>query len=461
MENELNLTLSRKQANLFNDVISPNVSELYVLGSVQSGKTFDISLAVIEYAHRLYEYDSNNLYYGAIIGWSVETLKGNIVEVIENDLKNMGLRKGKDYQLKFGGDDRYLQLYNIKFFFFGFNTILSFNKILGKPLIFIWVDESARIYSQNQLRQSFDELSGRQVSYVSHPYIKTIHSFNVEGNENHPYKIKYIDGKPKAKHYSFFPFDNPKLNTKEAMHKVRAMFPEDSALQKQKIFNEWVIAEGKVFNKLNVIENLDDYVYREIGIGIDYGSVNPTTFVPILLAYNKAESKWQLVRLPVYYHDQSNEKIDTKTPTTEYFSKQLRLFMLYLKSLFPAVPITTCVIDSEAAHFNNRLITDNIPHSLSDKSDGVSEGVEHLQAMFEANLLFILKGRSIMYFDLNGKPVFSSKDESLLEFDSYQYDTMKSIKSGQNCYKKELDHSIDGSRYLIKEWRNTGRCPEV
>lgn len=464
MEEKLNLTISEKQRLLFNDVSSPNVPEIYVEGSVQSGKTFIICLSVIAYARNLYKYSPNENYYGAIIGWSVDTLKGNIVDVIEQDLNKLGLKnraknKGQgDYDLKFGSSEKILEIYNLKIYFFGFNNSLSFNKILGRPLIFIWCDESARIYSQNTLRESFDELNGRQVSYVTNPFIKTIHSFNVEGNTNHPYKLKYLNGKPNAKHYTFFPYDNPKLNTEEAMLEVKNMFPDGSALQRQKIFNEWCVAEGKVFNKLNIIDNLDDFILREIGLGDDYGSVNPTTFVPIVLAYNTKSNKWCLVRLPVYYH---NPSINGDTPTTEFYSNQLRMFMLYLKEHYDRVPLTTNVIDSEAAHFKNRLEVDNIPFSESDKSDGVSEGVEHLQALIDKEYFYILKGNSITRFRDDGTPEFSDKDESLIEFESYQYDTIRSINTGQNCYKKELDHSIDGSRYLIKEWVNTGRCPQV
>lgn len=464
MAKNLKLILSKKQSRLFKDVVSPNVPEIYVLGSVQSGKTFDICLALIEYAQKVYEYDPNEFYYGAIIGWSIDTLKGNIVDVLSQDLSKLGLinrAKNKgigDYLLKFGSDEKILEIYNMRFYFFGFNNALSFNKILGRPLLFVWCDESARIYSQNTLRASFDELAGRQVSYVTHPYIKTIHSFNVEGNTNHPYKIKYIDGKPNAKHYTFFPYDNPKLNTKEAMLRVLQMFPDGSALQRQKIYNEWVIAEGKVFPKLNIIHNLDDFILREIGLGDDYGSVNPTTFVPIALAYNVKMNKWCLVRLPVYYH---NPSVNGDTPTTEFYSNQLRIFMLYIKEHYQNVPLTTNVIDSEAAHFKNRLEVDNIPFSESDKSDGVSEGVEHLQSLIDKEYFFILEGNSIAQFRNDGTPEFSGIDESLIEFESYQYDTLKSLNTGQNCYKKELDHSIDGSRYLIKEWVNTGRCPQV
>ena len=33
------------------------------------------------------------------------------------------------------------------------------------------------------------------MSYANNPYIKTIHSFNVEGGENHDYKLDYLDKK--------------------------------------------------------------------------------------------------------------------------------------------------------------------------------------------------------------------------------------------------------------------------
>ena len=296
METSLNLTLSKKQSQLLNDIISPNISEIYVLGSTQSGKTFDICLGCILYAQALYNYNPNETYFGSITGWSLETLKGNILEPLKKFLDDMKLEKGRDYILRWQTDEKYLEIYNIRYYFFGFNNVLAFNKILGKPLIFEWIDESARIYSQDNLREPFNEFPGRQVSYADHPYLKTIHSFNVEGGENHPYKIDYIDKKPYAKHYSFFPYDNPKIKTEEAMRKVLEMFPPGN-LREQKIFNKWILATGRVFNTINTIDSLDNYAFREIGIGIDYGSVHATAFVPIALAYDKVNKKWVLIRL--------------------------------------------------------------------------------------------------------------------------------------------------------------------
>ena len=280
----------------------------------------------------------------------------------------------------------------------------------------------------------------------------------MEGSENHDYKKDYIDKKENAKHFTFFPYDNPVLDTKEKMTAVVNMFPPGS-LREQKIFNKWVVAEGKVFNSLNILRDLNNIQIREIGIGEDYGSVNPTTFVPIALCYHTTKRKWILVRLQCYFHD---PKINGDTPTTEFYSFQLRCFMLYLKQQFPHVPITTNVIDSEATHFCNRLDADNIPYTKAPKGAGsVDDGVQHLQSLIYKEYFYIYEAPSIKIFHNDGSYELSGKDDSKLEFESYQYDTIRAMKEGVNAYKKENDHSIDASRYLIAEWKDTGRCPVV
>lgn len=463
----MNLTITKKQSELYRDIVSPNVPEISVLGSVQSGKTYDICLAILEYAKNLMLYEREQRknpkyiprkYLGAIIGWDTGTLKDNIVDNLEDILTNVyKFKNGKEYTLKYGQNDKYLEIYGVKFLFFGFNTYLSFNKILGKPLIFVYVDESARIYTSDNLRPSFDELPGRQVSYAGHPYYKRIDAFNVEGNENHPYKIKYIDAKD-SKKYIFFPYDNPILNTEEKIKAVVNSFPPGS-LRLQKVFNKWVVAEGRVFDNINKIDSLDGYYIREIGIGIDYGSVNPTTFVPVALCQNQLTAKWVLIRLEIYYHDPSREK---DTPTTEYYSLQLRMFLMYLKDKYPNIPITEIVIDSEAAHFDNRLITDNIQHSTSKKGAGsVDRDNQYMQSLFYKGLLYTLERPSIRYFLPDGKYQESEKDEGVIELEGYRYDKQKSEKEGINCYVKDKDHSRDAEAYILALFKETGRAPVV
>ena len=461
------MTLSKKQIQLYQDIVSKNVPNISVLGSTQSGKTYDICLALIEYAKNLRKYEKEQRlkedyipreYVGAIVGWTTDTVKSNIVDNLTNILENVyHFKNGKEYTLKYGQQDKYLQIYNMKFYFFGFNNKLSFNKILGKPLIFCWIDESARIYSNDSLQESFDEFPGRMMSYAGHPYYKRIDSFNVEGNDNHPYKANYIDNVDWKK-YTFYPYDNPILDTAEKIEEVKKAFPKGS-LREQKVFNKWVVAEGKVFNKVNKLKSLEGLTIREIGIGIDYGSVNPTTFVPIALCYNDNTRKWQLVRLQIYYHD---PKVEGDNPTTEYYSMQLRLFLLYLKDKYPIIPITEVVIDSEASHFDNRLITDGIKHSLSKKGAGsVDSGVQYMQSLFYKDYLYILETPSIRYFTPDGYYEEANKDEGLIELESYQYDTIKSGRTGLNCYKKDLDHSIDATRYILEVFKSSNRSPVV
>lgn len=452
------MKLTPKQVKLHDKIVEPIPSEIYVQGSVQSGKTYVIALSLIDYTKRLYEYDSKTKYYGAIVGWDLDTLGGNIKEPLQNFMDELGYRKGVDYDLKFGGNDKYFEFLNMRYYFFGFNTKLSFNKVLGRPLIFVWIDESARIYSQGTLQESFDEFPGRQLSFVGHPFKRTIHSFNVEGNENHPYKKKYIDGKPDAIHFKFSPIDNPQIDTEDKVKQVIELFPPGS-LRKQKIFNKWVVSEGRVFNNLNIITSLDNLKLREIGIGCDYGSVNPTTFVPIALCFDTKESRWKLVRLETYYH---NPGINGEKPTTAFYVEQEKKFIKYLNDKYKNISITCNIVDSEATHFTNALYSAGVDYTSAIKGPGsVDKGVQQLQSLIYKEVFYILKTPTIDYFDVKGNPIYANKDESLLEFEGYQYDTIRSLNTGVNCYKKENDHSVDATRYLIDEWQSIGKCPVI
>ena len=453
----MEIVLSKKQNRLRELITSQNVPEIDVLGSTQSGKTFSCNLAVPEYAEALYKYAPKEKFKGAIIGWTTDTLKRNIADDMVEMLDKQGFIKGRDYQFKWSQQEKYLEIYNIRFYFFGFNNYLAFNRILGGALIFIWADEAARIYSQAQLQGPFDELIGRQVSYAGHPYLKFIRTYNVEGGANHPYKVKYIDNRDCVK-LVFFPYDNPKLNTEDKIRSVIKMF-STKTLRLQKIYNKWVISEGKVFNKVNVLDSLKKWKIREIGIGIDYGSSNPTTFVPWALAYNTETKRWGVVRLQTYYH--SPAKLGT-SPTTEYFSEQLRRFIVYLKMKYDNVPIYDAVVDSEALHFINRLNADNIPNIQADKYPGsVREGVEYMQSLFDKDFMFILEEPSITHIHEDLTVDLSAIDESLEEFRSYQYDKIKSAKTGIDSFIKDQDHSIDGSRYLFIDWKDKGKLPVI
>ena len=447
------MKLSRKQEELRKKIIAQNIPKISVLGSEQSGKTFDICLGTICYAEELHKYDPVKEYYGAIIGWDIETLKGNIGETFERLFDEMHYKKDRDYEMRFGTTDKYLKIKNITFFFFSFNTKLSFNKIQGKPLIFIWIDESARIYSQNSLQEDFDKFPGRQISFSGHPYKKTIHSFNVEGNSHHPYKVKYIDNSDAIK-FEFRPYDNPLIDTQEKYDAVVNTYPEGSALREQKIFNRWVVAEGRVFTEINKLKDLEGLHIMQLGIGVDYGNVNPTAFVPIALCYDNIERRYKVVRLGIYYHDSGE---DESKPTTAWYVEQEKKFIDYLMKEYPNIPITDNVVDSEAIHYTNALYNAGVDYTLARKGSGsVDTGVQQMQSLFYKKVLYTLEEKTITRF--NGDiPEYAMEDIGIIELEGYQYDRQKSITSGQNCYVKAQDHSIDAERYLISEWQYQGK----
>ena len=75
--------------------------------------------------------------------------------------------------------------------------------------------------------------------------------------------------------------------------------------------------------------------------------------------------------------------------------------------------------------------------------------------------LEILEKPSITHFYNDLRYEESAKDESLIEFESYQYDKIKSETTGTNVYKKDLDHSIDATRYVLDLMKDIGVAPVV
>ena len=79
------------------------------------------------------------------------------------------------------------------------------------------------------------------------------------------------------------------------------------------------------------------------------------------------------------------------------------------------------MLDSEATHFYNRLITDGFRVDLAKKGPGsVNEGVEHLQSLYHRKFLYEMDTPSIRYFQNDGTPVFSGKDEALIELEKVE-----------------------------------------
>lgn len=101
--------------------------------------------------------------------------------------------------------------------------------------------------------------------------------------------------------------------------------------------------------------------------------------------------------------------------------------------------------------------THGINYDLAKKGSGsVDDGVQQMQSLFYKKVLYTLEERTIIEFR-NNTPIYADEDIGILELEGYQYDRQKSVTSGQNCYVKAQDHSIDAERYLISEWQSQGK----
>ena len=105
----MKLKFSKKQAYLNNLILKENEPYISVLGSVQSGKTFSICLGTIRYADKLTEMYPNEKFNGAIIGWTVDTLKRNIYDVIVNDLEEIGYNEN-NYKAVWTQNEKYIEI---------------------------------------------------------------------------------------------------------------------------------------------------------------------------------------------------------------------------------------------------------------------------------------------------------------------------------------------------------------
>ena len=83
------MKLTKKQSQLINDIKDTKEQEIYVEGSTQSGKTYAIALGTILYSENLAKEYPQEEFDGAIIGWSVSTMKKNILESKKDSPENL------------------------------------------------------------------------------------------------------------------------------------------------------------------------------------------------------------------------------------------------------------------------------------------------------------------------------------------------------------------------------------
>ncbi len=170
------------------------------------------------------------------------------------------------------------------------------------------------------------------------------------------------------------------------------------------------------------------YKYRIIGIGVDYGQQNATTYLPIGLN----EDKKKVEGLMEYYY--SGRDTGKQKSPSEY-AKDFEDMVTELHDKYQC-SIFYVFIDHSAAglteEIKRRMRGKSYQVVLKDAENNVALGISRVQKVLIYGVLQI----SPMQNNLNK------------EFGTYEYDK-KSIENGKEVPVKMDDHCMDALRYLV------------
>lgn len=179
----------------------------------------------------------------------------------------------------------------------------------------------------------------------------------------------------------------------------------------------------------NTLTDDDKREMGEIGIGVDYGQKNATTFEAFGIDY-----RHNLLRgLKEYYH--SGRDTGKQKSPSEY-AREMKTFCDELEQEYSRV--VSCVfIDPSAAGLKEE-VRRIMPHiAVMDAKNDVKLGISRVQKFLSFKKLLISSGQPML----------------IKEMGLYQYDE-KSVEKGKEEPLKINDHCEDGLRYMIMGmWR--------
>lgn len=179
----------------------------------------------------------------------------------------------------------------------------------------------------------------------------------------------------------------------------------------------------------NTLTDDDKREMGEIGIGVDYGQKNATTFEAFGIDY-----RHNLLRgLKEYYH--SGRDTGKQKSPSEY-ARELKAFCDELEKEYSRV-VSYVFIDPSAAGLKEE-VRRIMPHiAVMDAKNDVKLGISRVQKFLSFKKLLISSGQPML----------------IKEMGLYQYDE-KSVEKGKEEPLKINDHCEDGLRYVIMGmWR--------
>lgn len=176
------------------------------------------------------------------------------------------------------------------------------------------------------------------------------------------------------------------------------------------------------------IQEPEGSTYSIIGIGVDYGQQNATTFQ----AFGVNEKERKIEGLDEYYWS-GRESGKQKAPSD--YANDFKEFCDNLHSLYHCDTFITFIDPSARGlieEIKRALITCNYTVMIKKAENNVSTGISRVQTVLNFNLLTLSP----------------QQKNAADEFRIYEYDK-KSIDSGNEKPIKTNDHAMDAIRYLV------------
>lgn len=388
-------------------------------GAVSSGKTI---ASIVAFLFAVVKAPENGLI--LVVGRTIQTIERNIIDVLQQPLGPFGPfspwikhNRGANTAIIFG---RVVHLV-------GANDVRAEGRIRGSTAALIYVDEATLI------PEGFWTMC---LSRLRVPGAKLLATTNPDGPMHWLRQKFLLRTGLNLRQWHFDLDDNPSL-TEDYKDALKAEYT--GLFYRRFIRGEWCLAEGAVFDSfdpdLHVVDTVP-MIDRWVGMGIDYGTVNPFAAELVGLGVDGV----LYVTNEYYYSSKTSYRQMTDDEYAVAVTTWLdRIPIPHGNGLLGVRPQWT-VIDPSAASFRVKLNQGENALSSVLADNSVLPGIRLMSGLLATQRLKIHESCHGLINELPG----------------YSWDP-KAAERGEDAPIKLDDHGIDATRYLLKTTEATYR----
>lgn len=414
-------SLGRNQARSLHACLQPGATFNLWEGSIRAGKTYVSVLAFLMAIAQLGdgELDGQLL----IVGKNLGSIYRNFFQTVET---SKGLRAFRGV-VKYRQNAPTAHIFGREVQVIGINDSRAEGKIRGMTVLLAYVDE-ATVIEETAFKQVLNRMSLDE---------SKLFSTTNPDSPAHWLKVDFIDRMrhlPDWRRYHFMMDDNPSLS-EAVKNRLRSQYT--GLWFRRQILGEWVSAEGAIYGMWDPARHVKSWqnlpqMHRLLGVGMDFGTNNPSTGLLLGLSKEKQQSGRYGSRLWLideWRHDSKRDEAAMLSP-----SQQARLFRDWLHR--DHLPYDTAlrpefiVVDPAAIHFQKELNLLDIP--TAGGLNNVSYGISTVASLLAEDQMVVT----------DRCPGW------IAEAPGYSWDS-KSALNGQDVPVKVNDHSLDGGRYVV------------